>query len=109
MTMSAKTLAALKASIRHWEENVAAETPDDVSVSASDCALCVLFFDFYNCAGCPVSAATGKHGCRDSPYETRVSEAFANWNYGMTPRDEWRAAAQAELDFLRSLLPEDER
>lgn len=62
------TKEALEASIRHWEENVAAETPYDASTSGRECALCGLYYD-RDCKGCPVFERTGYECCELTPYE----------------------------------------
>lgn len=106
--MDAETLAALKASIQHWRENVEAETPKDASVSPKKCALCGMFWRA-NCKGCPVTSKTGGDCCEISPYPA-AHTAFLLWvGKGQKFHDRWRAAAQAELDFLISLLPEGEK
>lgn len=114
--MDERTLTALKASIKHWEENVQAKTPDKIKLGVSHCALCAEFWTrdearLVTCDGCPVWTRTGKHGCSGSPYEA-AEEAHDDWDdvfdtvYESDEGDEWRKAAQAELDFLNSLLPE---
>ena len=104
-TMDAIALKALRESIAHWEQNLAAETPWDVSVSGEDCALCNVFVGG-GCHGCPVMERTGQRGCNGTPYY-RAQDAFFAWRKDPTlaARDAWRVAAQAMLDFLRSLLP----
>lgn len=105
--MDERTLTALKESIAHWEANVAAETLGDVRLGCAHCALCQEFPGL-DCAGCPVAAATGDCDCEGSPYDQAV-RAYRRWrSLGGEHRTEWRAAAQAEVDFLRSLLPADE-
>lgn len=109
--MDDETRAALEASIRHWEENLAAETPDGVSIGPDNCALCDMFlYDDVSCGKCPVAQRTGFGGCNYSPYEN-AEDALEDWDE--YPNDEeyratWRKAAQAELDFLKSLRPEGE-
>lgn len=109
--MNRKTLKALKASIEHWEENCRAETTDDVSVGANDCALC----DEYHtgnhataCVGCPVWAKTGEQYCRRTPYGA-AKHARLDWGWEPTPvnRAKFRRAARREVNFLKSLLPEN--
>jgi hypothetical protein len=102
--MKPSTLKALKASIKHWEANAAAVEPDAASLSASDCALCMRFYELYGvCNGCPVMERTGKELCRKTPY-TRAIGALDAWHAGGTGT-KFRAVARAELDFLKSLLP----
>lgn len=83
--MNAETLTALRGSIAKWEAIVAG-TGEDKGTGK----------------GCPVSEKTGKTHCDGSPYE--------QWSVWDGPDDygEAIAIAQAEIDFLRSLLPPDE-
>ena len=112
--MNLKTLTALRASIKHWEENFAAETPEYASTRGEDCALCRMFFDqgpeTPECAGCPVSEKTGRTVCYGSPYHCAASN-LKHW--GSFPsnenREQWRKAARDEVRFLRSLLPKTKR
>ncbi len=101
--MDDRTRAALEESIKHWEENAAAETPEGVSTGAENCPLCYLFFDA-NCQGCPVRRKTGEAACTGSPYNEAYF-ALHDWAKDGKSRDIYRMAAQAEVDFLRSLLP----
>ena len=95
---------ALEASILHWQENVAAETPNQVNYGPWSCALCGIFWLRANCEGCPVCKKTGERNCEKSPYYAAV-EALNKWKLTPTPKNAaaWRKAAQAELDFLISL------
>ena len=116
-TMNPETLQALKDSIAHWERMrdggrlTYGETP-----MGSECALCDRFvrnagYDS-GCFGasctrsdgeqCPVLAKTGEPYCRNSPWAT-AKVAFFNLS-----DHAWRLAAQDEIDFLKSLLPEGE-
>ncbi len=116
--MQPKVREALEASIKHWEENVAAKTSEEAKVFGDSCALCKLFSEPYeasdpddyreNCGHpsfgkCPVFSKTGKNECGGSPWETAMN-AWRAWN----PQDPdflvyWQKVAQAELDFLCSL------
>lgn len=88
--MDARTLEALKGSIRHWEQVATDLTQPTGPMS---CALCHLFyFDGNRCVGCPVFEKTGAPTCRSSPYETFIGNPTVE-------------NAQAELRFLKSLLP----
>jgi len=110
-TMTAQTKAeALEASILHWQENVKAETPDDVRMSDKDCALCAIFYKL-ECSGCPVAEAVGHISCRKTPYLAAYN-AYEAWkhtnpsscaNTWLAARDEFHRRAQAEVDFLISL------
>lgn len=91
--MPAATLEALKGSIRHWEEIVEDPTRD---VGPYACHLCLLFFfDGNGCVDCPVRERTGLPTCKGSPYYAFIAKRSSD-------------RAQAELDFLRSLLPAEE-
>ena len=105
--MDKETEAALRESIKHWEENVAAQDPKEVGVLASDCALCIKFFDFGACNGCPVAKRTGLARCNGTPFE-EAFDAEAYWWKNPSSAEAkatFKSAAQAELDFLKSLLP----
>ncbi len=111
--MTPETLTALKASIAHWRANVAATEPGEADTGSASCALCLKFNAWlrggFNCTGCPVVDRTGRHGCIGSPHQA-ADEALDEWLADESDANEqaFRAAAQAELDFLISLLPEGE-
>lgn len=68
-----------------------------------------------SCSGCPVRERTGRQYCMDTPFVD--TEKYLNKNYTYAPSDtdinavygssEFRELAMRELEFLRSLLPED--
>jgi len=94
--MKERTLAALKESIEKWERRAAGD--HDGKLGTSGCPLCQLFnknsYDVtQNCIGCPVYETTGVRHCINTPYYT--------YAHG----DRTDADAQAEVDFLKSLLP----
>lgn len=106
--MKPETLTALQGSIKKWEEIVAGTGADRLY---ANCPLCQHFkgvaecYDFYEEERCPVYESTGEPGCTASPY-------MAWWEATGKPHTERRATtpelvalAQAELDFLRGLLP----
>lgn len=120
--MDERTLTALKASIEHWEANAEAEKPEDATLGADYCALCGIFnpeerpsSEFVRCAGCPVQIRTGSKFCEGTPYKNAMM-SHENWKATMgvmrpvfkSRAVVFRIAAQAMLDFLRSLLPADE-
>lgn len=105
-TMPPATLSALRASIKHWRENVNAEKPEDVKLGVDYCPLCSVFYN-EGCRGCPVSNKTERGYCGGSPYED-AANAHNDWEDAVIHRTTYQAAAQAELDFLISLLPEGE-
>lgn len=99
--MDDETLAALKGSIAKWE-GIAAGACEDLG--AINCPLCQAFMmkhPFGSCAGCPIMERTGQPVCRDTPYEHFISIDRPNKKRGKN----YFAAAQAEVDFLKSLLP----
>jgi hypothetical protein len=104
--MDKRTANALEASIAHWERNVAIETPKGISLGSAACALCTEFRP--SCDGCPVKDETGEKDCIGSPYEA-AADLFCSWKEypgGAGRFAAWRAAAQRELDFLKSLRNE---
>jgi hypothetical protein len=103
--------AALDASIKHWEENVAAETSDQASIPYRHCALCTKFdsdeeTEATRCTRCPVYRRTKRQLCEGTPYKA-AWDALEAWCFAgdknAAARSAWMAAAQAELDFLISL------
>jgi hypothetical protein len=104
--MDARTREALEASIKHWEANVAAEKPEDFHYGPDHCALCREFRDD-GCYGCPVRKKTGEGCCFNTPYGI-AERAGKQWIAGVAGREACILPAQAELDFLRSLLPAEE-
>jgi len=113
--MDAKTREALRKSIEKWEAIARGEREDG---GAEDCALCGLFevdFEIPSlCSGCPVAERTGKGGCAGTPYEEWAAHHYEKHRrtaYTLPRKplcEECRRIAQREVDFLRSLLPEEE-
>ncbi len=97
--MDAETLEALKGSIAKWEAIVAGTGKNEGPLN---CPLCRKFHaEFRNdsgvcCAGCPVADA-GFICCAGSPYDD-----YENASRGSSEKS---AAAVAELEVLKSLLP----
>ena len=95
--MNSETLTALRESIAKWERNAAVENIEDTRTGPNDCPLCKLFlWDF--CSGCPVSERTRQHSCIATPYHDVMA------SHDMTA---FKLHAQAEVAFLKSLLPEE--
>lgn len=112
--MDDRILAALDASILHWEQNLAAEKSDDVRVDMKDCALCDMFVESRGpddaCSGCPVRDRTGEDMCEETPYVAAYFAWRRWWNVSSEDhalRAVFRSRAQEEIDFLRSLRPVD--
>lgn len=101
--MNDKTLQALRASIAHWER-MRDGTTNEEPVS-DECALCQRFKP--NCVNletdelCPVFNATLHRGCHGTPFNDAYDAFY--WH----DRERWKRAAQREIDFLKSLLPND--
>src|SRR5512143_3204405 len=96
--MNAKTLDALKASIAHWQENLAkAKAGERFELGVSECALCGLFAKYY-CNGCPVKGKTKIYGCIGTPY----GAVQRTWSKGGPALVK---SCVDEVEFLQSLLP----
>ena len=97
-------------SIRHWERIVSCIEYNDATsllyegIGPSSCSLCQNFLD-EDCVGCPVSAATGQHCCRGTPYNT-ATKAIERWVLGGRDSIEALKAAESELAFLEGLREE---
>lgn len=92
------TEQALELSIAHWIRLAAGQRHPGEYPNSDNCALCQEFLA-KDCEGCPVAERTGAMLCIRSPYEDAASAAN---RYGYDS-PEFKAAAQAELDFLISL------
>jgi hypothetical protein len=108
--MDRKTLTALLGSIKKWEDIIAGLRIDQ---GGSNCALCAAFPDA-ECRGCPVAKKTGQDQCNGTPYDEwrlalgqgrdlKGTDLYNGVGYNLTP--EMKKAAEAERDFLISLLP----
>ncbi len=110
--MKPEILTALRGSIKKWEDIVAGTGVDHGS---SNCPLCQLFTPTGghcpDCEQCPIVDISGEIKCWNTPY--------GDWDWHLmkehpTAPDrrarcpECVSLAQAEVDFLRSLLPEKE-
>lgn len=109
--MNEETIKALRGSIKKWKSIVAGTGKDE---GVSNCPLCKLFFH-KDCEGCPVKEKTGEECCIGSPYEEYDDAADEGifeenvWNFRDATPEELTKLAQAELDFLISLLPKGEK
>lgn len=107
--MNLETKQALKESIEHWERLASGDRHPGEGIGGGHCSLCAKFDlgvpIILKCDGCPVSAFSGKPKCEETPY---TGANCAGWKHGLDS-DEFKAAAQLELEFLRSLLPKDDR
>lgn len=104
--MDARTLKALKGSIKKWEAIVAGTGEDHGN---ENCPLCQEFFA-QECQGCPVASDTGETHCGGTPYwewEEAIEEQ--DGAFSLAPKkasdDETVMCAVLELEYLKSLLP----
>lgn len=102
--MDARTLRALKGSIRKWQRIVAGTGADR---GTDNCPLCAEFLvGLKCCVGCPVREATALPGCVGTPYQ-KWGQLFGHAYPFRATSKKKIAAAKAELKFLQSLLPKD--
>lgn len=99
--MDEQTCIALEGAIKKWEDIVAGTGIDR---GGSNCPLCVIFLEDA-CKDCPVRVKTGHPQCRTTPWIQWVSATMGMDFPRRVTNERQRAAAQAELDFLRSLRP----
>lgn len=99
--MNKKTLKALNESIEKWTRhmNVDLEYLDQFYLGPEECPLCQLFWH-NDCQGCPVFERTGLYGCENTPFDDAYHCA------AMNDLKAFKKAAQEEVNFLKSLLPE---
>jgi len=98
--MDEATLRALRGSIAKWRRVVNCEEGTSYALEWRTCPLCVEFYSMAEeqcCNGCPVMKRTGLSHCRGTPY--------ASFSKALDNPTRLIAAAEAELAFLRSLLP----
>lgn len=100
--MDKETLAALKGSIKKWEDIRDGKEADE---GPDNCPLCELFFK-RRCAGCPIADEVEEPTCHGTPYPlfnhcgNRECEGTK-----MAKCPECIEVAQKEVDFLKGLLP----
>ena len=108
--MNAKTLKALKGSIKKWKD---IEERKGVDKGGYNCPLCLLFekLDF-PCESCPVAQRTGLDMCRGSPFTAWLHHYEEEHGYrciadGLKVKcPTCKELARKEREFLESLLPE---
>jgi hypothetical protein len=108
----------LRKSIKHWENNVNADSLKDASTSAEDCACCNEYnkrndYDGKSCAGCPIYEATGLKFCRGTAYVDAhdiIEGCIIEGCFGLKGEEldskfaSFKIAAQSELEFLEGIL-----
>ena len=104
--MNPETKQALKESIEHWKRLASGNRKPGEGMEAGDCALCKMFLRRVAdpCSGCPVRESSGHIGCRNTPFDNACA---IETKLGMDS-SEFKAVAEKELEFLKSLLPQDE-
>ena len=110
--MTKKALVALKESIQHWERLVSGDRLIGEIPNGEHCSLCT---SFYNtslivgdadslCVGCPIKDHTGTSVCFNTPYR-EVLDTITDYSARQLNKKKFKKAAEAELEFLKSLLP----
>lgn len=107
--MTPEAEKALRESIAHWERLASGNRMDGERPAGSQCALCTLDSKLSgpeddDCDHCLVAEFIGVPQCAGTPYEA-ASDAWRKFGVDST---KFRSAAQSEVDFLKSLLPEGE-
>lgn len=96
-----QTFEALQGSIDKWTRIVAGAEED---AGVVNCPLCQIFFrSMLECLGCPVAVVTGKIGCYKTPYDSWATLCRSGKQTRRADTPEKVAAAQAEVEFLKSL------
>lgn len=114
MKMTKTAERALRGSIRKWDSIAKGSGVDRGS---QNCALCQEYlYRATDCSGCPVAAKTGQQHCEGTPYEQWCRERsgrvyhyaedgdYMKTGYAIGDEDS-RKIAEAEVKFLKSLLP----
>jgi len=102
--MEPQTLQAIKESIVKWETLAELKTLPIFMPGDQQCPLCRIFVhktnsSYEECRECPVYLKTNRRYCGGTPYAD-ASDAFTNRD-----QEGFQSAAEAEVEFLQSLLP----
>ena len=110
MKLSKRAETALRGSIKKWEK-IAADKGEDLG--GANCPLCKLYY-VHDCLACPVRLHTDAEYCEDTPYIDWYDHHYDDHS-NISGVDSLViecsvcvSLAKAELNFLRSLLPEAE-
>lgn len=102
--MSKRALTGLKGSIKKWERIL---LDGGEERGTEDCPLCKLYLNS-KCIACLIYKNNQKPFCRETPYGSwykhHDDEHFLE-EKRIIYCDECKCLAEAELDFLKSLLP----
>lgn len=105
-TMAPETLAALKGSIRKWQNIIDGK---DLDRGMHNCHLCQKFaIPNDTCEGCPVYTVTHQERCRFPEFDVWHRERLFHLLQDTDEDCEARKAAAGVRDFLISLLPPGE-
>ena len=110
--MNPQALNALRESISHWEamrDDWRSSVPN-----SENCALCRVYNHrenaIFDCLGCPITNATGYRYCVNTPYEAaRKLRRHLHSDSTSEQLAQWHKAATAEIEFLKSLVPTEEK
>lgn len=103
VNMKTVVLKALKASIAHWKRMRNGTQKANESPDGECCPLCNLF-RYVNCRQCPVFKRTRRMRCCGTPwFGARFN--FIMRDRGSVFKEAWEKTANAEIAFLKSLLP----
>lgn len=113
LVISKGWLKALKGSIKKWERIVNGSGVDKLQENCALCIYCEKHIDrggsLSVCAGCPIQRYTGRGLCERTPWYRWYSYYFQQnttiGQYAKVFDEKSKQLAQAELDFLKSLLP----
>lgn len=73
--------------------------------SVYDCPCCRKYYDYDECAGCPIASYTGFGICLATPYAIFCELKIHFFHHGNVDlHAELTACAQWEIDFLREVL-----
>ncbi len=104
--MDNKTLKALGGSIEKWEKIVDGSEVDRLN---ANCPLCALFIN-HTCRGCPVRDKSKDSGCRNTPYQAwakHQNNTHDRYSNRKVLCSTCESLAKTELEFLKTLLPEE--
>lgn len=115
--MNELTLTALNKSIQKWED-IRFHGGKDISIN--NCSLCEMFWKDGNenhhgamCGRCPVKKVSGRDGCLGTPYNAWVEHQYKKHDNAWAPYSvqcpTCKSLATKELNFLKSLLPEEKK
>lgn len=107
--MNQKVRKALEGSIKKWEKIV---NGTGIDKGTDNCPLCKLFYFKKNCVGCPVFNKTKIKDCLRTPYSQWlqhqwIHKKITDPNKHKIFDSKSKHIAQAELQFLKSLLPKE--